>query len=283
MATTKLKTVLPYGHSIEIVSPCNGATIAQYAKIVKVDEGLGSTIATISTLDRVGAEGSLYLGNKLQYKTMSFVIDVSDDRVLWDDFYSFFNKENIYRIRLDNTYYIDAAISKIDYPLWNNPEGYATINFECCSPYWIKGLYQDIGPLSIYYNQSATFTLDSVDALFWGQEFEPDITFVYGSLNENMFTGVNILPVDGKTTDIRIDFSSLFTSTSGGSILFAPCSSNQVTLNFGERTEIREMADLPNKGMKMTWGAEYLLTLDQSEVMTTTVSMRIKGLGRYYN
>lgn len=286
MASTTLKQLLPYNHSIAIVSPNNGGTIAQYAKIVKVDDGLNSALSTITTQTRVGADGAIYVGNKSQYKAMTFTIDVSDNRITWDDFYSFFSKDAIYKIVMDDRYTINGVISKISNPMFNNIDGYAEITMECDASYWSEFLTTTIGPLTMNYVSTQTIELiNGIPTEYEGQEFEPEIIITIGELAEAGLTGLNILPYDSADSNkIQLTWLDILVPTTGATISFNPCKSNIVTFDYGTSKTQMTVSGWPSGKTKLKWRETYLFNLVQTDIMTATqATLQINGKGRYYN
>lgn len=285
MASTTLKTLYPNGHSIAIVSPCNGATVALYAKIINADEGLNSSITNITTVKRVGMDGTILAGSKPQYKNIMFTIDVSDGRITFEDFYSFFNKDSLYQIVMDDKYVINGAISRISYPFFNNMDGYAYITMECDSCFWMTDYVETFGPYTMDYTNSIAITIgESGYGQFLGQAFDPEISITVGALPEKQLKGFWFLASQSGDNDIKINWDQTWVQTTGGIITVTPCTSEKININSGGRILNLVGSYLPDKTMNLVFGHTYLFSLRQSELMTDTeTTITIKGKGRYYN
>ena len=270
-----LTQVLPYGHSFSIVSPCNGATVESFARIKNID-GLTNAVATVSALERVGMDGTLYTGSTPQFKTISIVIDLSDDRIKWVDVYSFFNKCVSYRLVFDN-YYIYAAISQIKRNFFSVDADEMTVTLECGTPYWMR----DFVVNHILRVNATTPTRFNVSNAYGIVEAAASFSFAISDLSENTVTGFRLAPVDSSLDKYVYDvqgMSSLYTPVEGATWTFRPNIDSFLTSSYLGRSLQYELVDYPDVDKRFYLGKEYEFSLYQG-VGNTDVVVTLTATG----
>lgn len=251
---------LPYGHTFSIESPCNGATVESYARLKDID-GLNDAESTISAIERVGMDGTLYTGNTPAFKNITVVLDLSDSRIKWIDVYSFFNKCVVYTIYFDS-WHIKAALSQIKRDFFNRKADELTLVFECATPYWTR----DFAMTQTLVCNAETPVTFSTPIVFGLAESTAKFTFTLSNLEENTVTGFRLKPVDvsdDKYTISASDMSPIFTPVTGAKWIFDWAKNSYLTSEFSGRSRNIEIAGYPAPDKRFCLGRDYEFNLIQ--------------------